>query len=196
MSQNFDYPKTRFWTGLLINITLLQEATVSNTSDYNLCPSRASLPQTCQGQGEKRKTNSRWILAHISLVLKSPLCSVMPRLCLGKLLQFYAIITSSKIRLFTAECHLLLPGKACSNNYTGHITIMNRAFHLQIQKCCAEVVSNSEQWGRGESQGEERQTYGQQSPSGQKSGQGKDEAQVPQEILLHLFLQAARLIQQ
>lgn len=136
------------------------------------------------------------MLACISLMLKSPLCSVMPRLCLGKLLQFYAIITSSKIRLFTDECHLLLPGKACSNNYTGHITIMNRAFHLQIQKCCAEVLSNPEQRGRQESQGEERQTCGKPSPSGQKNGQGKDGTQVPQTILLQLFFKAAHLIQQ
>ena len=74
---------------------------------------------------------------------KIPKCSVMPRLCLGKLLQFSAVVTSSKIKLFTAECHLLLTGKARSNNYTGHIIIMNGAFHLQIQKCCAEVVSLS-----------------------------------------------------
>jgi len=42
-----------------------------------------------------------------------------------------------------------MPGKACSNNYTGRIIITNEAFHLQTQNHCAEVASLSPVEGGG-----------------------------------------------
>lgn len=187
---------TWFWPGPSVTITDCCRMQCSALqSDCHLCPCRANLPQSCQGQGEKEENSSGWTLTHISLLVKSPQCSVMPKLCLGKLLQFSAIVTSSKIRQFTAECHLLLPGKAQSKNYTGHIIITNRAFHLQI--CWSVVVIPSEGWGeKGERQGEERWAHGQEGFSRQNGGQGTDGAQLPQTLLLHFFLQAAHLAQQ
>lgn len=155
-------------------------------SDWHLCPRRANLPQSWQGQKErgrkkkptnKNKRSSEWVLTQIPLmVIKSPQCSVMPRLCLGKLLQFSAMVTSLKIKLFIAECHLLLPGKVHPNNHTGHIIIANRSFHLQTQKCCAEVVMLSPVKGRGKEQ--ERWVHGQENFSRQNDGQGGGRAQL------------------
>lgn len=126
------------------------------------------------------------MLTQISLMAKSPQCSMMPRLCLGKLLQFPTTVTCSKIRLFAATAW------QSTFSYSGHTVIMNGAFHLQIQKCRAEEASLSPVagGGRGERQGEEHMGK-RGSP-----GQGVDGAPIPQVLLLHLFLSAAHLIQQ
>lgn len=83
------------------------------------------------------------MLTQISLMAKSPQHSMMPRLCLGKLLQFPTMVTCSKIRLFAATAW------QSTFSYSGHTVIMNGAFHLQIQKCRAEEASLSPVAGGG-----------------------------------------------
>lgn len=75
---------------------LLQEAMLSTTIRLpSLTQQGKSSSKLPRARGERKK-KQQW-MTQISLMVKSPQCSVMPRLCLGKLLQFSVIVKNQAV---------------------------------------------------------------------------------------------------